>query len=99
MWSISRVKIFYTDLEKYLRENKLDNQVCWAFLTWENIHNLSAEKNNNWFIIIGNESHGISNNLEKFITKKITIPSFWDAESLNAWVATGIIIDNFKRKT
>ncbi len=100
MWSISRVKIFYTDLEEYFEENKELNNIYWAFLDWENIHNLeNTQKNKWWFIIIWNESHWISKQLEKFITKKITIPSFWDAESLNAWVATGIIIDNFKRKT
>jgi len=97
MWSISRVNIVYTDLENYL-SNKNDNlDVYWAFLEWENIHKIKNEKNIWKYIIIWNESNWISNQVEKFVTKKITIPSFWWAESLNAWVACWIIIDNFKR--
>jgi TrmH family RNA methyltransferase len=47
--------------------------------------------------VIWNESHGISQEIEKYITDKITIPRFWKAESLNAWVATGVILDNILR--
>ncbi|MBP6387228.1 MAG: hypothetical protein KA313_10820 [Pseudarcicella sp.] len=42
-------------------------------------------------------SKGISADLEKYITHKITIPAFGKAESLNVGVATAIICDNFKR--
>lgn len=97
MWSISRTNIFYTDLEKYFENNSSKYDIFWAFLDWENIHKIDFEKHAWWFIIIWNESHGISKSIEKFVTKKITIPSFGQAESLNAWVATGIIIDNIFR--
>lgn len=96
MGSIKRVNIFYTDLEKYLKEKK-DN-IFWAFLDWENIYDVDFERKKWWYLIIWNESHWISQNLEKFITKKITIPKIWWAESLNAWVATWIILDNIFRK-
>lgn len=95
MWSISRTSIYYTDLEEYFKDNRAP--IFWAFLDWENIHNIDFEKHDWGFIIIWNESHGISKNIEWFVTKKITIPSFWKAESLNAWVACGIIIDNIFR--
>ncbi|MDD3793523.1 MAG: RNA methyltransferase [Candidatus Gracilibacteria bacterium] len=95
MGSISRTSIFYTDLEKYL-EKQFDKKIYGAYLDGENIHKIEL-KNEGGFIIIGNESHGISKSLERFITNKITIPSFGNAESLNAGVATGIIIDNFFR--
>ncbi|MFT5652073.1 MAG: TrmH family RNA methyltransferase, partial [Psychromonas sp.] len=49
------------------------------------------------FIVMGSESHGISPEIAKFISNKITIPSFGEAESLNVAMATGIILDNFKR--
>lgn len=97
MWSISRTSIFYTDLEKYFEKNSWKYDIFWAFLDWENIHRIDFEKQDWWFIIIWNESHGISKNIENFVTKKITIPSFGFAESLNAWVATWIIIDNIFR--
>jgi len=96
MWSISRTSIFYTDLEKYFEKNN-KSTIFWAFLNWENIHKIDFKKQKSGFIIIWNESHGISKNIEKFVTNKITIPSFGKAESLNAWVATWIIIDNIFR--
>ena len=46
---------------------------------------------------MGSESHGISSSVAQLITDKITIPSFGRAESLNVAMATGIILDNFKR--
>lgn len=97
MWSISRTNIFYTDLEKYFEKKSSKYDIFGAFLDWENIHKIDFEKHDWWFIVIWNESHGISKTIEKFVTKKITIPSFGQAESLNAWVATGIIIDNIFR--
>lgn len=96
MWSFTRVNLFYTDLKEYLQNQSLP--IYGSFINWENIHQTKLEKS--WvFIIIWNESNGISQKLEKFITKKISIPKFWLAESLNAWVATGIILDNFQDKS
>ncbi len=43
--------------------------------------------------MIGSEAHGIDSKLEKYITDKVTIPKFGHAESLNAGVATAIIVD------
>ena len=48
------------------------------------------------FLIIGNESKGISNQLTKYITHPIKIPKYGHAESLNASVATGIILSHWK---
>lgn len=94
MWSFSRVKIFYTELEKYLQNQNFP--IYGAFLWWENIHTTTFDKK--WcFLVIGNESNGISKEIEKFITKKITIPRFGWSESLNAAVATAVILDNMKR--
>jgi len=91
MWSFCRINIFYTDLEDFLKDKK---NIYWAFLNWENIHKTNFTKN--WYIVLWSESKWISENLEKQITNKITIPSFWQAESLNVWVASGIIIDKIK---
>ncbi len=43
-------------------------------------------------IIIGNEANGIRHELLQFASEKITIPGKGAAESLNAAVATGIIL-------
>lgn len=93
--SLKRVQIFYTDLVDYFKWK--NDEFFWAFLDWENIHKINFEKKW-WYIIIWNEAHWISKEVEKFITKKITIPRFWWAESLNAWIATAIIFDNIFRK-
>lgn len=93
MGSFTRVQTYYTDLEKYLEKNTLP--VYGAFMNGENVHKTSFSKN--WYLIIGNESNGIHKNLEKYITQKITIPRIGWAESLNAGVATAVILDNIKR--
>lgn len=73
-----------------------------ACLDGENIYS-SENIQRNGIILIGNESHGISENLLPLITHKITIPTFHSdvmkrAESLNASVATAIILAEFFRR-
>jgi RNA methyltransferase, TrmH family len=48
------------------------------------------------FLMIGNESKGIGNHLIKYVTHPIKIPKYGNAESLNAAVATGIILSHWK---
>lgn len=93
MGSFTRVDFYYTDLGRYLAG--VDLPVYGAFLAGENIHqiNLSAEG----IILMGNEARGISDKLSPMVTRKITIPSFGQAESLNVAVATAVICDNFRR--
>lgn len=93
MGSFTRIKLYYTDLEWYLQNQ--DFPIYWAFMIWEDIHKTNFEKS--CFIVIWNESNGISKEIKKLVSKKITIPRFWEAESLNAWIATAIILDNVKR--
>lgn len=47
-------------------------------------------------MIIGNESKGIRPTLINVITDPVTIPKFGAAESLNAAVATGILLAAFR---
>ena len=51
---------------------------------------------------MGNESKGISKNLEQFINKKLYIPNFATGknltESLNVSVATAIVCSEFRRQ-
>ncbi len=105
MGSISRIKIYYTDLIDFLKnqESSIKNQVFGALLGGESIYEKTLPLNS--FIIIGNESKGISEKLLPFITDKISIPSFshyktvsGEAESLNAAVATSIICSEFRRR-
>lgn len=92
--SISRVKVLYTDLSSLLKDCKVP--VLGAFLGGENIHRYNL-KDEDALLLMGNESHGISNTLQKFVTERVTIPSFGGAESLNVAMATAVLCDNLIR--
>ena len=92
--SFLRVNIFYTNLIETLP--KIGLPIFGAFMTGESVHLFNFPKSG--ILLMGNESNGISKDLEKIITKKITIPSFGKAESLNVAIATAVIMDNWKRK-
>ena len=89
MGSISRVQVLYTDPDLFLKTN---NQVpvYAALLDGKNIYDYPKIKEG--IIVVGNESKGIRPSLIKPGIHKITIPRRGDAESLNAAVATGIIL-------
>ncbi len=89
MGSFCRISVFYTSLEHYLSKTNLP--VYGSFLEGSDVHNLKFEGGG--LVVIGNESNGISQAVEKLITQKITIPRIGKAESLNAAIATGIVLD------
>jgi len=94
MGSFCRVKIYYTDLEPYLVAAR--KPIYGTFLDGTDIHRLKF--NAGGMIVIGNEANGISPAIEKIVTKKITIPRYGKAESLNAAIAAGIILDAVRSK-
>ncbi|MFL5763199.1 MAG: TrmH family RNA methyltransferase [Bacteroidia bacterium] len=101
MGSIARVKIHYTDLAEFLSD--AETTVYGALLEGKNIY--SEKLSSEGMIVIGNESKGISEAVQKFVTHKISIPSFshfkpggGEAESLNAAVATAVICSEFRRR-
>jgi TrmH family RNA methyltransferase len=91
--SFTRVQMFYTDLEKYLENTKVP--ILGTFMKGENVHTFDFPKGG--ILAMGNESNGISKGVEKYITSKITIPSFGDTESLNVSIATAVVVDNWRR--
>ncbi|MAD04371.1 MAG: RNA methyltransferase [Pseudoalteromonas sp.] len=93
MGSFARVCVSQTDLSNYL--SSLNLPVYGAFLEGENIHKTALKQDA--VLLMGSESHGIRTDCESFVTDKITIPAYGQAESLNVAMATGIILDNFKR--
>jgi TrmH family RNA methyltransferase len=94
MGSFTRVRLYYCDLADYLASNT-HIPVYGAFLSGQNIHTVSFASHG--IIVMGNESQGISADLERFIREKIHIPRYGKAESLNAGIATAIILDNLRR--
>jgi TrmH family RNA methyltransferase len=94
MGSFTRTSIFYTELADFLASAK-GQAVYGAYLEGQNIYKTTFARGG--FIVIGNESRGISEKLEPFISQKITIPRFGNDESLNAAIATAVILDNIRR--
>jgi TrmH family RNA methyltransferase len=94
MGSFTRVEIFYTELKDYLKTSALP--VFGAYLEGEDVH--QADFGPGGIILIGNESRGIAPELEPAVTRKVTIPRYGQAESLNAAIATAVICDNLARR-
>ncbi len=94
MGSFTRVSLYYVDLEKFIKNQQVN--IYGTLLDGENIH--YTRFNDSGYIVIGNEANGISDVITKLITHKITIPRFGGAESLNAGIATAVVLDNVFRK-
>ena len=92
MGSFARVSVSYAPLPAFLKAQK--SKVLGGFLGGDVF--LGSGLADAGVLVIGSESHGISREVEKCVTDKITIPKFGNAESLNAAVAGGIIIDRWK---
>ncbi len=93
MGSIARVNCYYTDLEVWLAEQDVKSYA--AVLNGMSIHDIPSLTEG--IIVIGNESQGIHEHLLNQIKEKLTIPRIGKAESLNAAVATGIILSHLLR--
>lgn len=89
MGSIFRVSV----LQKEVDTLQLHDNVYGAFLNGENLHKTSLQLPAS--LVIGSESLGIGAEIEKRCTDRLSIPRFGEAESLNAAIATGIILDHF----
>ena len=93
MGSFCRVNFFYTDLVSYL--SSTNKKIYGAFLDGTDIHKLKFEGSG--IVVIGNESNGVSPEVEALIKERVFIPGAGRAESLNAAIATAIILDNIFR--
>lgn len=98
MGAIFRIKIIECeDLEKTLKEIKKHKfKIVVSSLQTENtIYDIDYKKK---VIIIGNEANGVEANIQKIADEKIKIPMLGKTESLNASVATGIILYEYVRQ-
>nr|WP_293836136.1 RNA methyltransferase [uncultured Arsenicibacter sp.] len=96
--SFTRVSWWYGNLAGFFAEvNPQRVPVYGAFLDGKDVHGMSFSKGG--YLVMGNESNGIGPAVSPYITEKITIPRFGEAESLNVGIATAVIVDNWKRST
>jgi len=102
MGAVFRVNIFYTDLELFNQLIKKENKqkIYGTLLEGENIYNKNLNKEG--FIVMGNESEGISPKLIPYIDEKIHIPNYSSldqkTESLNVATAASIVCAEFRRQ-
>ena len=95
MGSIARVRVAYEDLEDFVSKNPY---VSLYASTLDGKPAAAYGGVDEGFLVIGNESKGIREALIAAAKFKVTIPRFGKAESLNAAVATGILLSGMKVK-
>lgn len=93
MSSIARVNICYTDIEEWLGNHNAKKYA--AVINGKKLSDVDADEA---IIVMGNESKGISKEIQAMVDEKITIKGKGGAESLNVAVATGIILNHFSKK-
>jgi TrmH family RNA methyltransferase len=95
MGSLSRIIVHYTDLAAALPIIGLP--MFGAMLNGENIYhtNFGAEG----LIVMGNEGNGLRPEIERLISKAVTIPRAGSAESLNVAIAAAIFCSEISRNS
>lgn len=99
MGSLTRVNLNYTNLQEYLTSSKAT--IIGTYMDGENLYQYNS-KPKNTILVMGNEANGISSEISKLISQRITIPRFGElqqTESLNVASATAIILSEFKRNS
>ena len=105
MGAIFRVKLYYVDLPTVSRAFlNASGAVYGTFLDGENMYHkdLQTGKSAPVMIVIGNESEGVSQQMEELVSDRLYIPPYPadipGSESLNAAVATAITVAEFRRR-
>ncbi len=106
MGAIFRVRLHYVDLPHTASMIiSQGGKVYGTFLDGENMYSLGLETGEKMpvMIVIGNESEGISCEVESLVSDRLYIPPFPvdspGSESLNAAVATAITVAEFRRRS
>ena len=99
MGSMSRVKVHYTDLIQWLSDVPHTIPIYGTFLEGKDIR--KATLSSQGIIVMGNEGHGISSEVQTMINHRLFIPPYPNdintVESLNVAMATGITLFAFRR--
>jgi len=93
MGSFLRVKLLIKPAIEFLDGCPLPAYA--AVMDGQNVH--QAELPKEAVLVIGNEGKGIQEDVLQRIENKISIPRLGGAESLNAGIATAVLMDNFFR--
>ncbi|HMO32248.1 MAG TPA: RNA methyltransferase [Lacibacter sp.] len=94
MGSVLRVPVIVQELDGYCRQSH--GPVVAAVLNGTPVQDYVFPDGG--LLLIGNEAQGIRPGLLERVQQAVTIPSFGKAESLNAAVATGILLWELRRR-
>lgn len=92
--SFLRVQLHYQPLLAVLAQ--VQQPIYGAYLGGESVHQLQLDSVGG-FIVLGNEANGISAELTTLVSRRLTIPAFGNAESLNVGIASAVLLDNLRR--
>lgn len=95
MGSLSRINVHYAHLPTILP--RIGLPIFAAMLDGENIYDTDFGPEG--LIIMGNEGSGLRPDVEKLISKAVTIPRKGNAESLNVAIATALFCSEVVRKS
>ena len=98
MGAIFRINVVEVDnLKETLLEMKTHNYkiMCTDLKAKENIYDIDYNKK---ILVIGNEANGVSKEILDIADEKVIIPMLGKTESLNASVATSIIVYEYVRR-
>jgi TrmH family RNA methyltransferase len=95
MGSLARVQVLYKDLQAWLAGMQ-DCQIVATSMDGQSVYEFPFDKPT--VLVIGNEGRGLSKQMEELATNVVSIPRYGGAESLNAAMATGIIVAEARRK-
>ena len=98
MGSFARANVWCRDLPAWLAALPAGTPIYGADLHGANVHR--AALNPVGVLVMGSESHGLTAEVEVFLTQRLHIPRRpgSGAESLNVAISAGILLDNFFRE-
>lgn len=100
MGSLARVHIHYCNLAKFIDGLDKNTPVYGTFLDGDIIYNKELKQRG--LIIMGNEGHGVSDEIAALVTERLYIPNYpqdsISGESLNVAIATAIVCNEFRRR-
>lgn len=97
MGAIFNIHVVYQDLkDAIIRLKEQDYQICGAAMYGDPLYQSKFVENT--VLIMGSESHGISEELLSEIDQLITIPKYGKSESLNVGMACGVITSSYRQQ-
>lgn len=97
MGAVYRINYHRVDLTETLTDFKLAGfDLMGATLDGESLYRHDFKRKT--VLVMGSESHGISEGLKHHLNTEILIPKFGQTESLNVAMATGIILSHYRSK-